>query len=82
MDDSVVGYSRNLPVVRSVGSQIHTIDLGCRDRRRRCRQNEWIKRLLLFFFALVTGSRRSLGLKLSDTRVYEPHTRARLGTTT
>jgi len=29
----------------------------------------------------VTGPRRSLGLKLSDTSVYEPHTRARLGTT-
>ena len=25
-----------------------------------------------FFFALVTGPRRSLSLKLSDTRVYEP----------
>jgi len=29
----------------------------------------------------VTGPRRSLSLKLSDTRVYEPHIRARLGTT-
>ena len=28
--------------------------------------------LLLFFFALVTGPSRSLSLKLSDTRVYEP----------
>ena len=26
----------------------------------------------LFFFTLVTGPRRSLSLKLSDTRVYEP----------
>ena len=34
----------------------------------------------LFFFTLVTGP-RSLSLKLSDTRVYEPQTRARLGTT-
>jgi len=34
-----------------------------------------------FFFTLVTGPRRSLRLKLSDTRVYEPQTRARLGTT-
>ena len=25
-----------------------------------------------FFFTLVTGPRRSLSLKLSDTRVYEP----------
>ena len=29
-----------------------------------------------FFFTLVTGPRRSLSLKLSDTRVYEPQTRA------
>jgi len=26
----------------------------------------------LFFFTLVTGPRRSLSLKLSDTQVYEP----------
>jgi len=32
--------------------------------------------LLLFFFTLVTGPRRSLSLKLSDTRVYEPQIRA------
>jgi len=31
-----------------------------------------------FFFTLVTGPRRSLSLKLSDTRVYEPQIRARL----
>ena len=36
--------------------------------------------LLLFFFTLVTGPRRSLSLKLSDTRVYEPQIRALLGT--
>ena len=36
---------------------------------------------LFFFFALVTGRRRSLSLKLSDTRVFEPQIRARLGTT-
>ena len=33
-----------------------------------------------FFFTLVTGPRRSLSLKLNDTRVYEPQIRARLGT--
>jgi len=33
------------------------------------------------FFTLVTGPRRSLSLKLRDTRVYEPQIRARLGTT-
>jgi len=37
--------------------------------------------LLYFFFALVTGPRRSLSLELSDTKVYEPQTRARLGIT-
>ena len=35
----------------------------------------------VFFINLVTGPIRSLGLKLSDTRVYEPQIRARLGTT-
>ena len=33
-----------------------------------------------FFVTLVTGPRRSLSLKLSDTRVYEPQIRALLGT--
>jgi len=32
-----------------------------------------------FFFTLVTGPRRSLSLKLSDTRVYEPQIRFRIG---
>ena len=36
--------------------------------------------LLLSFFTLITGPRRSLSLKLSDTRVYEPQIRTRLGT--
>ena len=35
--------------------------------------------LLGFFFTLVTGPRRSLSLKLSDKRVYEPQIRALLG---
>jgi len=39
-------------------------------------------RHFFFFLTLVTGPRRSFGLKLSDTRVYEPQKRARLGTTT
>jgi hypothetical protein len=38
------------------------------------------KVFLLFFFTLVTVPRGSLSLKLSDTRVYEPQIRARLGT--
>jgi len=33
-----------------------------------------------FFFTLVTGTTRSLSLKLSDTRVYAPQIRALLGT--
>jgi len=33
----------------------------------------------LRWFTLVTGPRRSVSLKLSDTRVYEPQIRARLG---
>jgi len=38
-------------------------------------------RTFYFFFTLVTGPRRFLSLKLSDTRVYEPQIRARLGST-
>ena len=34
-------------------------------------------RNFFFFFTLVTGPRRSLSLKLGDTRVYEPHIQAR-----
>jgi len=34
-----------------------------------------------FFLTLVTGPRRSLSPKLSETRVYETQIRARLGTT-
>ena len=37
--------------------------------------------LLLLFFPLIKGRRRSLSLKLSDIRVYAPQIRARLGTT-
>jgi len=37
--------------------------------------------LFFFFFNLVTGPRRSWSPKLSDTRVYAPQIRARLGTT-
>jgi len=40
-----------------------------------------IPALVFFFFTLGTGPRRSLGLKPSDARVYEPQIRARLGTT-
>ena len=40
-----------------------------------------LRSFFFFSFTLVTGPRRSLSLKLSDTRVYEPQIRARLGTT-
>jgi len=33
---------------------------------------------VFFFFTLVTGPRRSLGLRLGDTRVYEPQIRGAL----
>jgi len=32
----------------------------------------WSCNHVFFFFTLVTGPRRSLSLKLSDTRLYEP----------
>ena len=41
----------------------------------------WTSRVFFFFVTLVTGPRRSLSLKLSDTRVYEPEIRTRLGKT-
>ena len=62
---------------------------GCRSRRRggRCQQALRLSYTTLFFsfffcfFTLVTGPRRSLSLKLSDTKIYEPPMRACLGTT-
>jgi len=39
-----------------------------------------INAFFFFFFTRVTGPRRSLSLKLSDTRVYAPQIQARLGT--
>jgi len=39
------------------------------------------RQVFFFFITLVTGPRRSLSLKLSDTSVYEPQIRARLRTT-
>ena len=43
--------------------------------------HKWSNRTFFFFFTPVTGPRRSLSLKLRDTRVYEPQIRAHLGTT-
>ena len=50
------------------------------DKLRAARQTRYLRRVhpFFFFFTLVTGPRRSLSLKLSDTRVYEPQIRARL----
>ena len=39
------------------------------------------RRSFFFFFTLVTGPRRSLSFKLSETSVCDPQMRARLGTT-
>ena len=41
----------------------------------RIRSLDPVQFLLFFFFTLVTGPRRSLSLKLSDTRVCEPQIR-------
>jgi len=46
-----------------------------------CFEGGWWDAGGFFLFTLVTGPRRSLSLRLSDTRVYEPHKRARLDTT-
>ena len=62
------------------GSLTSTILAGV-DECRGAGQARRYGRRLLFVFTLVTGPRRSLNLKLSDTRVYEPQIRARLGTT-
>ena len=48
---------------------------------RRDAREQHLNRFFFFFFTLVTGPRRSLDLKLSDTRVYGPQIRARLGIT-
>ena len=47
----------------------------------RARLHKPRRMFFFFFFTLVTGHCRSLSLKLSDIRVYEPQIRARLGTT-
>ena len=65
----VVNRCETTPNVDVVGAQLATF--ACAGGER-----------FVFFFTLVTGPRRSLSLHLSDTRVYEPQIRARLGTTT
>ena len=46
---------------------------GMREMNRGVRVGCRLGIVFFFFFTLVTGPRRSLSLKLSDTRVYEPH---------
>jgi len=43
--------------------------------KQKARMDQMKQVLFFFFFALVTGPGRSLSLKLSDTRVYEPQIR-------
>ena len=59
---------------------IHTAPFGVRSMQSimlKC--SSWMHIIrFFFFFTLVTGPRRSLSLKLSDAKVYEPQIRARL----
>jgi len=57
-----------------------TFSVPCRRMMSRLVQGEGLLIFFFVFFTLVTGPRRSLSLKQSDTRVYAPQTRARLGT--
>ena len=50
-----------------------------RNPRKPGRHNTVERDSVPFFFTLVTSPRGSLSLELSDTRVYEPQTRARWG---
>jgi len=52
---------------------------GTRPVKRPSEPREWLHAPFLFFITLVTGPRRSLSLKLSDAKVYEPQRGARLG---
>ena len=45
------------------------------ERSRQRKQVRHASPFFFFFVTLVTGPRKSLGLKLSDTRVYEPQIR-------
>jgi len=64
----------NPPVNASVG-------VWCWPSEEKGAERLWWHHGGFFFFTLVAGPRRSLSLKLGDTRVYEPQIRARLGTT-
>ena len=62
----------------SVPSPRFQIDEGCASAKK---LGCVVGTFLVFFFTLVTGPSRSLSLKLSDTKVYGPQIRVRLGTT-
>jgi len=78
-----------LVVVKGSPPSYDGLSLWQRCSQRTCagpwRARSWshprLYRCFFVFFTLGTGPRRSLNLKLSDTRVYEPQIRARLGTT-
>ena len=62
---------------RNTKSQSWHLKHGTRNLTHETRNPELGTRNPFFFFTLVTGPGRSLRLKLSDTRVYEPQIRAR-----
>ena len=55
---------------QSSGVRVMALLAGARAQGRHQSYDLWV--FFFFFFTLVTGPRRSLRLKLSDTRVYEP----------
>ena len=65
---------------QSVGGALYIMD-PIRDSEVAFVKSQPVLPATFFFFTLVTGPKSSLSLKLSDTRVYEPQIRARLGTT-
>ena len=76
---------RDLPAHMAESTENHLLGLIDRDAEHSREMGEMearMRQVFFFFFTLVTGPGRSLSLKLSDARVYEPQIRARLGTTT
>ena len=72
-----------LDLKQALNPYLQTSGGGARGGRSGPRCQRGLRQIptLLFFFTLVTGPTRSLSLKLSGTRVYEPQIQARLGTT-
>jgi len=65
------------PGEQAGGQPASTLSFGETSSDKQCRY--LLLLFFFFFFTLVTGPRRSLSLKLSNTSVYEPQKRARLG---